>query len=108
MSRIQATLLAILFLGVQICCAPPMRAAAFEAVEPSSCPMDRDMPCQAGQQQECSGGPELIATSTDVPAVTPLVIVVPAAHPHQSAAHLAGLARDDFWSAQTKTIQLRI
>lgn len=52
--------LAVASLLVQICCAPPLRAAASAAARPMQCPMQRQH-CGEPQRPTCNAEPQLVA-----------------------------------------------
>lgn len=107
MSRFTACSLAAVFIVVQICCAPPLRAAASEAAKPMHCPMQKQE-CETAETQECSGGPQLVSEAPVKKFISPVQlqsIAVVTREPVAQAEHgtVAG-----WWSTPTRTIQLRI
>ena len=58
--RIACIGLAIASLLVQICCAPPLRAAASAAAVPMQCPLQRQH-CGEPQRPACNAEPQLVA-----------------------------------------------
>jgi hypothetical protein len=107
MERLASTFIAAVFVAAQICCAPPLRAAATETAEPMHCPIQKQE-CPTAQPKECSGGPELVA---DFPAkkftaptpLKPLVPVISETFAPEETRIVSG-----WWSSPTRTIQLRI
>ena len=95
------------FLIVQICCAPPLRAAAVEAAEPMQCPIQKQE-CENAEKAECSGGPQLVGEFPTKPhaSLSPssivLVLGVDTPRTRDEGPSLTS------WSTPTKTIQLRI
>ena len=95
-------LLVATFVVTQFCCAPPLRAA-----QPAQCPISK-ADCEASQQGTCSGGPQLVS---EAPAKK-----FTATQPFQPVAAIAGVtfARTEsaviagWWSAPTRSVQLRI
>ncbi len=107
MHRFTAPALAAIFLTVQICCAPPLAAAASDAVEPMTCPIQKKS-CDAPETRSCEGGPRLIADAPPNQFFMPAppqgsVIAVRAPSPHPETFIIPG-----WWSTPTRTIQLRI
>lgn len=106
MSRFTVPALAAVFIVVQICCAPPLRAAAFEAAEPMQCPMQKQE-CETAETKACSGGPLLVSEAPVKKFISPVQlqsIAVVTREPVAQAGHgtVAG-----WWSTPTRTI-LRI
>src|SRR5687767_12252064 len=103
MPRIAAPALAAIFLVVQICCAPPLRAAASEAAKPMQCPIQKQE-CETAEPKECSGGPQLVSEAPlkkFVPPVQLQPVAVVACEPvaHAEPGIIAG-----WWSTPTRTI----
>lgn len=93
-------------LVVQICCAPPLRAAAFEAAEPMHCPIQKQE-CDSTETARCSGGPQLLS-ELPVKFIAPaqlqpgaVIADVPVVHAEEPI--VAGR-----WSVPARTIPLRI
>ena len=107
MSRFTAPALAAVFTMVQICCAPPLRAAAFEAAEPMQCPMQKQE-CETAETQECSGGPQLVSDAPVKKFIPPGQLQSIAAVTCEPVAHAGLGAVAGWWSTPTRTIQLRI
>ena len=107
MSRFTAPALAAVFVVVQICCAAPLRAVAFEAAEPMHCPMQKQE-CQTSETAQCSGGPQLVSDAPVKKFIPPVQLQRIAAVTCEPVAH-AGLGTVvGWWSTPTRTIQLRI
>lgn len=107
MHRCTAIVTTAFLLTAQFCCAPPVRAAAFDKEEPMQCPLQTDE-CQTTDTQGCSGGPQLVS---DFP------ILKATLHPDDEAVVIVSLDRifrtdpriaGGWWSRPTRAIQLRI
>jgi hypothetical protein len=108
MSRVTVPALAAVFIVVQICCAPPLRAIAFEAAEPMTCPMQKQE-CETAETQECSGGPQLVSEAPLIKKfISPVRLQTIAVVTREPLANAARGTVAGWWSAPTRTIQLRI
>lgn len=107
MPRFAAPALAAMFLAVQICCAPPLRTAAFEAAEPMHCPMQKQE-CETAERQECSGGPQLVSEAPVKKFISPVQLQAIAVVAREPVAHAEPGIIAGWWSTPTRTIQLRI
>ena len=90
MQRVASIGLAVASLLVQICCAPPLRAAASAAAVPMQCPLQRPTQCplqrqHCGEPQRpaCNAEPQLVARGPVKKFTAPAQM--------QSAAGLAGI-----------------
>jgi len=108
MHRLVSIGLVVCFLVGQICCALPLRAAAFEAAKPTQCPI-RKADCEASRQRgACSGGPLLVAEApikkfTAPQQFQPVMVIAGVTSAPPETAVIAG-----WWSVPTRTVQLRI
>ncbi|HEY7689788.1 MAG TPA: hypothetical protein VH835_13905 [Dongiaceae bacterium] len=107
MHRFAAPGLAAVFLLVQICCAPPLRAAAREAEEPMHCPMQKDE-CGASETRDCEAAPDLLSDTPAKKSVEPVAFQAIAVAVDHPVAHAESGIVGGWWSAPTRTIQLRI
>lgn len=107
MPRVAAPALAAIFVLVQICCAPPLRAAAFEAAEPMHCPVQKQE-CDTAETKECSGGPQLLSDAPVKKFISAVELQPIAAVPREPVAHPEPALVAGWWSTPTRTIQLRI
>jgi hypothetical protein len=107
MPRIAALALAAIFLVVQICCAPPLRAAASEAAEPMHCPMQKQE-CDTAEAKDCSGGPQLVSEAPVKKYLAPILLQAIAVVTREPVAHPEPGINPGWWSTPTRTIQLRI
>jgi len=108
MPRIAVPALAAIFLVVQICCAPPLRAAASEAAEPMHCPMQKQQECDTAETQECSGGPQLVSEAPVKKFLSPVPLQTIAVVAREPVAHAKPGIIAGWWSTPTRTTQLRI
>jgi len=107
MHRLASIGLAAIFVVGQICCAPPLRAAAFEGAKPMQCPIQKSE-CEASKQANCSGGPQLVSEAPVKKFTAP--------QPFQPVAERVGVAVSraeraviaGWWAVPTRTVQLRI
>jgi hypothetical protein len=107
MSRFTASAMAAVFLMVQICCAAPLRAAAFDWAEPMHCPMQKQK-CETSETKACSGGPQLISEAPAKKFISPVQLQSIAVVTREPVARAEGGAVAGWWSTPTRTIQLRI
>lgn len=107
MSRFTAPALAAVFTMVQVCCAPPLRAAAFEGAEPMQCPMQKQE-CETAETQNCSGGPQLVSEAPVKKFISSVQLQSIAVVTREPVAHAGHGADAGWWSTPTRTIQLRI
>ncbi|MEK6375563.1 MAG: hypothetical protein AABO58_23035 [Acidobacteriota bacterium] len=107
MSRLAVPALAAVFIVVQICCAPPLRAAAFDGAEPMHCPMQKQE-CETAETENCSGGPQLISEAPVKKFISPVQLQSIAVVTREPVAQAEHGAVAGWWSTPTRTIQLRI
>jgi len=107
MFRVAAVALAAIYVVVQICCAPPLRAAAFETVEPMHCPIQKQE-CETTESKECSGGPQLVSEAPVKKFLSPVPLQAIAVVVREPVAHAEPGIITAWWSTPTRTIQLRI
>ena len=95
-------LLVATFVVTQFCCAPPLRAA-----QPAQCPISKGS-CEASKQGTCSGGPQLVSEApvkkfTAPQHFQPVAVIAGVTFARAETAVIAG-----WWSAPTRSVQLRI
>lgn len=107
MLRVSALALVAAFVFVQICCAPPVRAAAFEMAEAMQCPIQKQK-CDTTETADCSGGPQLLADGPVVKSAAVIHFQPVALATQPPVPHAEPEIHGGWWSAPTRTIQLRI
>ena len=107
MHRFVSIGLAAVFVVGQICCAPPLRAAAFEGSAPVQCPIQKE-DCQASEKGGCSGGPQLVSEAPVKKFTAPAQFQPIALIPGFTVAPAGTPVIAGWWSVPTRTIQLRI
>jgi hypothetical protein len=107
MHRLAPIALALLFIVSQICCAPPLRAAAFDEAEPMQCPISKE-DCEASKPTDCSGGPQLVSEAPVKKFTAPQELRPVAATAGMAVAQAESVVIAGWWSVPTRTIQLRI
>lgn len=104
MSKAAAIAIGLAVIFVQVCCMPSLEAALPD--KPLYCPIT-GVKCQASDVEKCDGEKPVLSSPVAPHAMTPALIAIDvvsaaAAPPAETPAVFT------YWSASTRTIQLRI
>lgn len=107
MQRVASIGLAVASLLVQICCAPPLRAAASAAAVPTQCPLQRQH-CGEPQRPACNAEPQLVARGPVKKFTAPAQIQSVAGVAGIPVAHAEAAAAGMRWPIPILNVPLRI